>query len=317
MGFYAPDALVHEAQRRGLTVVAPDVNASAVECTVLPPRGPGDPPPGIRLGLGRILGVREDEIAALVAERERGGPFSSLVDLASRAGAGRPALEQLAWSGACDALAGGDRRRVFWELGVASPGRRLPGGAGTQLALALDTGPAPALAALGDRDRMVADYATTGLTTGPHPLALERDRLAARGVASTADLPAIADRESLWIAGLVLARQRPSTASGVCFVLIEDEHGTANLILPPAVYDRHRAIVRTEPLLVAAGILERHPAAGGGVNILCHALERYERAGLTATTTTLHSGEPEPDPQLSDFRAVAPPIQSFATGRRR
>ncbi|HEX3617142.1 MAG TPA: PHP domain-containing protein, partial [Solirubrobacteraceae bacterium] len=98
MGFYPPDSLVHEAQRRGLEVLAPDVNASDVECTI-------DAEGRVVVGLGYIRGVRRTEIEALVAERERSGPFASLSELASRAGAGAPALDLLAWSGACDALA--------------------------------------------------------------------------------------------------------------------------------------------------------------------------------------------------------------------
>ncbi len=99
MGFYPPDALVHEAQRRGIPVHPPDVNTSAVGCTVTADGA-------VRLGLGHVLGVRCEEVEALVAEREAGGPFRSLADLAARAGAGRPSLERLAWSGSADALAG-------------------------------------------------------------------------------------------------------------------------------------------------------------------------------------------------------------------
>ena len=115
MGFYASDTLVHEAQRKGIELLAPDVNASEVECTVAAPAavaatGPGAPEPGaaggsVRLGLGYVSGVRAEEVEALVAARQEGGPFRSLADLASRAGAGRPSLEKLAWAGACDSLA--------------------------------------------------------------------------------------------------------------------------------------------------------------------------------------------------------------------
>ena len=135
MGFYPPDALTHEAQRRGIEVLAPDVNASAVGCTVVDPPG-GGAAGAVRLGLGYVLGVRADEVAALVAAREAEGPFRSLDDLASRAGAGRPALEQLAWSGACDALVtGGGRgrrapRRARPAHGAVAPGRRGPAAGG-------------------------------------------------------------------------------------------------------------------------------------------------------------------------------------------
>src|SRR4051812_39381310 len=100
MGFYASDTLSHEAQRRGIELRGPDVNASQVLCTV----EQIEPVPAVRIGLGYVMGVREDEVRALVAARAEGGPFASLADLASRAGAGRPALDRLAWAGACDAL---------------------------------------------------------------------------------------------------------------------------------------------------------------------------------------------------------------------
>ena len=134
MGFYPPDALIHEAQRRGIEVMAPDVNESEAECDmVLAPKD--DPAHGpVRVGLGYIRGVREQDVKHLIAARRRGGRFRNLSDLASRAGAGAPALELLAWSGACDALVSGEaqsrarngaaRRIALWQLGVATPGRQ-------------------------------------------------------------------------------------------------------------------------------------------------------------------------------------------------
>ena len=181
MGFYPSDALIHEAQRRGIEVLAPDVNASGVGCTV------GDASAAVRLGLGYVLGVRADEVAALVAAREAGGAFRSLDDLASRAGAGRAALEQLAWSGACDGLAAADaavppraaRRVALWRLGIAAPPRQLA--EGTQLALPLDLPAAPRLRALDRWSAMLADYATTTVSIGDHPLGLLRVELDGEG----------------------------------------------------------------------------------------------------------------------------------------
>ena len=135
----------------------------------------------MRLGLGFVLGVREDEVKALVAAREEGGPFRSLADLASRAGAGRPSLDRLAWAGACDSLTGGSsehaRRTALWQLGVAAPGERLL--EGTQLSLPLEVPDAPALRPLTPWESMIGDYATTGLTLGPHPMQLLRPSLRA------------------------------------------------------------------------------------------------------------------------------------------
>ncbi len=302
MGFYPPDALVHEAQRRGLTILPPDVNASEVECTVEQVE-----PHVVRIGLGYVRGVQQADAEALVAARTAGGPFRDLGELAARAGAGRPALELLAWAGACDRLAGGDRRVALWRLGVATPGRRVP--QGTQLALGLELPDAPGLNKLGSWGELLADYDTTGLTARSHPLAQLRRTLPI-GVAASRDLPRIDHGTRVQVAGMVVARQRPGTASGVVFMLLEDEHGTINLIVPPKLYERSRLTVRSEPLVLAAGRLERHPAAGGGINVL---VERIEP--LAAPDRTL--AEVQEIAPVDDFRAVAPAVMSFAQGRRR
>ncbi len=181
---------------------------------------------------------------------------------------------------------------------------------------------------------MLADYATTGLTTAAHPLALLRGRLAERGAVTSADLGRITHGRGVRVAGLVVARQRPGTASGIVFMLLEDEHGTINLVVPPQVYERHRLAVRTEPLVVAEGLLERHPAAGGGINVLVRrlvALQTDERVGaevkdfspldlreLERAMEERDAGRIAAGGGASDgFRAVAPPVMSFAQGRRR
>jgi error-prone DNA polymerase len=302
MGFYPPDALVHEAQRRGLTILPPDVNASAVDCTV-----EGVDPGTVRIGLGYVRGVQRQDAEALVAARQAGGPFRDLGELSARAGAGRPALELLAWSGACDQLAGGDRRVALWRLGVATPGKRVA--QGTQLALGLDLPQAPRLQRLGAWGELLADYDATGLTARSHPLAQLRPALPAAVVASR-DLPGINHGARVQVAGMVVARQRPGTASGVVFMLLEDEHGTINLIVPPWLYERSRLTVRTEPLVLAAGRLERHPAAGGGINVLVERIDPLHAPSDTLAEVT------ELTP-ADDFRAVAPAVISFAQGRRR
>jgi len=321
MGFYPPDALAHEAQRRGIELLPADVNASAVECRV-------EAEGRVRLGLGYVHGVRGDEVAALVAARAAGGPFTGVEDLAARAGAGRPALEQLAWSGACDALEPGGRRAALWQLGVAAPGRRAAGGA-TQLALPLDLPAPPALAELGGWETLLADYDTTGLTLGAHPLALLRPELPADAVTSTV-LETLPHGARVRVGGLVVARQRPGTARGVVFMLLEDEHGTINLIVPPAVYERHRPVVRTEPLVIAEGRLERFAAAGGAINVLVRSIAALAAPGLPLAEVkdfslldegVRRAAEAEAEARAAaaggDFRAVAPPAMSFAQGRRR
>ncbi len=329
MGFYPPDALVHEAQRRGLAILPPDVNASAVECTVeaVPRAGEHETAGTVRIGLGYVRGVQRADAEALVAARASGGPFRDLGELAARAGAGRPALELLAWAGACDHVDPahpGDRRVALWRLGVATPGRRVP--QGTQLALGLELPDAPRLQRLGAWGELLADYDTTGLTARSHPLAQLRPALP-RGVAASRELPQIAHGARVRVAGMVVARQRPGTASGVVFMLLEDEHGTINLIVPPKLYERSRLTVRTEPLVLAAGRLERHPAAGGGINVLVERIDSLPAPDRVLAEVTdlppLDEAErrrvaAEPGAGAADdFRAVAPAVMSFAQGRRR
>jgi error-prone DNA polymerase len=340
MGFYPPDALVHEAQRRGIEVLAPDVNESGVECEMEVTAGAGDTGEGgcVRIGLGYIRGVRSDEVGALVAAREAAGRFRTLSDLASRAGAGSPALELLAWSGACDSLVGAGgaedlaaadggstRRLALWQLGVATPGRGVPGG--VQLALPLDLPVPPQLRELTRWQSMLADYSTAGLTVHSHPMELLRERLPA-GTACSGDLERLDHGQRIRIGGLVVARQRPGTAGGVVFVLLEDEFGTINLIIPPKVYERYRLTVRTEPLMLVEGKLERFAAAGGAINVL------VDKVGAVAAPDQLVAqvkdfsmldeqvriGLAEQEAEIAEaeeFRAVAPPVMSFASGRRR
>jgi error-prone DNA polymerase len=367
MGFYAPDTLAHEAQRKGIELAPPDVNASEVECTV----ETLGPPARVRIGVGYVLGVRRDEVEALVATRRKGGPFRSLADLASRAGSGRPSLEKLAWAGACDALAvpgasaessgrasarlsdrasahspapgasaessgrlSSARRAALWQLGVAAPGERVADG--TQLALPLEVPAAPELRALNPWEGMVADYATTSLTLGPHPLALLRPSLT--GTVTCRDLEDLPHEARVRIGGLVVARQRPGTAKGIVFILLEDEFGTINLIVPPPVYERHRLTVRSEPLVLAEGRLEKLPIAGGAINIYVRDLRPLvapdqdaagviELAERRAAAAAAAAGAEGPDRATApsaaavaagaDFRGVAPAVQSFASGRRR
>jgi error-prone DNA polymerase len=275
------------------------------------------------------------EVAELVAERERGGAFASLGELAARAGAGRGTLEQLAWSGACDGLVRADgatagstdarRRLALWQLGVAAPGRTAHGD--TQLALPLELPEAPRLRALSRWQRLLADYATSGVTVGDHVLGALRPRLTAPMLTTSAQLERMPHGCAVTVAGLVIARQRPGTAKGTMFLLFEDEWGTINLIVPKRVYEHHRQLARAEPLLLARGRLER---AEGVLNVIVEelaALERFLSGGAVdeqelaarARVHQLPEREPSPgDAEVgSSMRAVAPPVQSFAAGRRR
>jgi error-prone DNA polymerase len=318
----------------------------------------------VRIGLGYVRGVRQQEVRQLVDTRREGGHFRGLTDLASRAGTASPSLELLAWSGACDSLVEGagsgsdsgssgtgatrapgmasaSRRIALWQLGVATPGHSVPGG--TQLALPLELPAPPPLRSLSSWETMLADYSSAGLTTRTHPLALLRERLPA-DVVTSAQLATLRHGSRVRVGGMVVARQRPGTANGIVFILLEDEEGTINLIVPAKLYERERLIVRTEPLMLAGGKLERHPAAGGAINVLVDhlaaiaapdqiladvkdfsMLDEQVRLGRLAQEAARqrHEGaesreaSSDDEANAEDFRAVAPPVLSFASGRRR
>jgi error-prone DNA polymerase len=346
MGFYAPDSLVHEAENRGIAIHKLDVNASQVRCTVQDG--------GVRLGLGYVKGAASAEMQALVDEREHNGRYASLGELAGRAGCRRGTLEQLAWSGACDGLIEGnaqmgvpegtraegrtqaDRRAALWQLGLAARAEPTDAGEGTQLALPLELPAAPRLRPLGRWQRLIADYSTSGVTVGEHAIAILRERLTVSMLATSAQLPRLPSGCQVAVAGLVIARQRPGTAKGTMFLLFEDEFGTVNLIVSKAVYERHRHLARAEPLLLARGTLER---AEGVVNVIVRELAPLERflpggveeegQAVTARVRRLRRREGPAAPEVggeeevesgevgSSMRAAAPPVQSFAMGRRR
>jgi error-prone DNA polymerase len=327
MGFYPPDSLVHEAQRRGIRIAPVDANRSQVLCHVETPRA-AEVRGGlvVRIGLGYVKGVRKEEMESLVKERERDGVYCGVADLASRSGAGLGSLERLAWAGALDGIpvgSGGERREALWRVGVSANG-----GGGrdrSQLALPIEPPEPPPLAPLGDWGKLIADYRSTGIALDKHPLRLLRPGLDP-AIARSADLERIEDGATVEVAGMVVARQRPETAKGIVFMLFEDESGTVNLIVPTRVYDRHRALVRSAPLLWARGRLERRE---GATNVLVAEVRALERAAIRepdprreAPEAPVRRERTEPVPDsasrrrqaVAELRAVAPVGHSF--GRR-
>ena len=228
----------------------------------------------VRIGLGYVRGVRGDEVEALVAARERRRALPQPLRSGLARRVERLSLELLAWSGACDSLAGWHAARL---VRARRGGSRSGSSAWRPPAGAFPAAPSwrcrsicprrPRCASCREWESMLADYGTTGLTVHAHPLALLRDRLPADAVTSR-DLEPLEHGARVRVGGLVVARQRPGTASGVVFVLLEDEFGTINLIVPPKIYERHRLTVRTEPLMLVEGKLERFAAAGGAINVL-------------------------------------------------
>jgi error-prone DNA polymerase len=244
----------------------------------------------VRLGLRYVKGLREDAARALVAARaER--PFVSVRDLASRAGLARDEMQTLAAIGALAPL-GGTRRANIWaaaepDLGplfshttaptvvvgtdvVGSDVARtdVAGAEPPSISIKPPTfqaglaDPAPTihgqspLREMTASERLVADYAGTGVTLGPHPMALRRAELAARGVRRALDLATGRDGERVQVAGSVIVRQRPGTAKGFVFLSLEDETGIANVIVTPGLFMRRRWTLVAEPFLLVEGILQ-------------------------------------------------------------
>src|SRR5206468_2434427 len=204
MGFYPPASLVRDAQRRGVETRPPDVNCSAARCIV--------EDGAVRVGLSMVRSVSEEEAETLVADRERQGPFRTIRELVQRVALDRHALEALAESGACDCF-GLKRRELLWQLGLVPGSRSVPGSGGEerQLALPLDpTVETPALPEPTVWELMLADYRTTSISVGVHPLELMRPHLPA-GTLSTEELSGRPHGTNVAVAGMVVARQRPAT----------------------------------------------------------------------------------------------------------
>ncbi len=223
-------------------------------------RGEGRRQPSLRLGLGLVKGLKAQAAARIVAARAA-APFASTEDLARRAALDRGDLAALA---AADALAGlaGHRRAALWEtLAVDAP---------TRLALPAAPEAAPALAAPREGEEIAADYAALGLTLRRHPLALLRERLARRRIASAEQVMAARHGQTIRAAGIVTCRQRPATASGVIFVTLEDETGYVNLVVWSDLAERRRRELLGARLLAVRGQVQKE---GLVVHVLARELE--------------------------------------------
>jgi error-prone DNA polymerase len=160
----------------------------------------------------------------------------------------------------------------------------------------------------------VADYRATGISVREHPLAQLRAGLTARGLVSTADLHDLPDGTPIAIAGLAVARQRPASAKGIVFLLVEDEFGMVNLVLFAQVYEAHRLLARTEPLLEVHGRLERRDR---NINVVVESLYPVGRPGRPAIAPPVRQPVPGLEREAMDaMRVAAPGAHHFAQGRR-
>jgi len=275
MGFYSIDALGRDAMRNGIEMRLPDINLSDVWCTVERETGNGKrETSALRVGLGFVRHWSEETAMATVEERERNGPFKSVGDFIRRAPATlkRTAIEALMWVGGCDSF-GLTRRELLWQVGLCLPPKASRSGDGRgrrQLELALNH-PHEQLhfGGLAAHERLLAEYATLGFSASGHPLSLVRNALPS-DLTLNRDLDKLKAGTTCLVAGLVVARQRPETAKGTVFLLVEDETGMTNVIVRTDVYDRYRAAIRGEPFVLVRGKLAKDD---GTVNVLAEKVE--------------------------------------------
>jgi error-prone DNA polymerase len=253
MGFYSPAVLVKDAQRHGLRVKPMDVQVSAWACTIEPE---ADGSLSLRLGLGYAKGLRKRSVDAIAGCREEGGPFQSAEDIVARVPClNRKELTLLARVGALNNLDGiAHRRDALWQVERAG---KLEGPLLRQTSeLLREEFTSLPLHQMNAEERLIADYAGTGLTVGKHPMAYRREHLRREHILSAADLRARRDGEFVRTAGCVIARQRPGTAMGFIFLSMEDETGIANIIVTPDLYEREKLVVTRSKFILAEGSLQ-------------------------------------------------------------
>ncbi|MBK19760.1 MAG: error-prone DNA polymerase [Rhodospirillaceae bacterium] len=251
MGFYAPAQIVRDARDHGVTVRPVDVNYSEWDCTLEPDR---ENFPALRLGFRQIKGLKPTDAEALLKARKAGNarPFSSPEDLWLRSDLQPSALERLAKADSYGSV-GLSRRQALWEVRRIKPG---------QLPLFAETGeniiePEVSLPIMKPGEEVSHDYAAIRLSLKHHPLELLRDRLTHEGVITNDLLAKTENGQQVTVAGLVITRQRPGTASGVIFATLEDETGIANVIIWPKLFERYRKETLASRLLCVTGELQR------------------------------------------------------------
>jgi error-prone DNA polymerase len=253
MGFYSPAVLVKDAQRHGLRIKPIDVQSSDWPCTV---EHEVDDSLSLRIGLGYAKGFARQQAEAIVTARLNDGPFTSVDDLAQRVPTlTRSHLARLAQIGALNQLEGiRHRRDALWQIERAGkPEGPLLRHAAASL---LEDSRALPLEQMNIDERLVADYAGTGLTVGKHPMFYRRAELRRANILSAAELHLCRDGQQVRAAGCVIARQRPGTAKGFIFISMEDETGIANVIVTPDIYERNRLTVTRGKFLLVEGALQ-------------------------------------------------------------
>jgi error-prone DNA polymerase len=254
MGFYAPAQIVRDAREHGVEVLPVDVNLSGWD-NALEQDGSRESRIALRLGLRQIDGFPEAAAARIVAARAEGGPFRDVRELKERAGLSPALVERLA-SADCLGSLGLSRRQALWEARSLIAAPELPLFAAMTSRGEGEEAQKTVLPAMPLSEEVVADYQTQRLSLKAHPLAFLRADLAERGFVRAADLRQRKERSAVQVAGVVLIRQRPGSAKGVCFITLEDESGVVNLVIWPDLMARQRKVIMGARLMEVRGRVE-------------------------------------------------------------
>ncbi|MEE8450563.1 MAG: OB-fold nucleic acid binding domain-containing protein, partial [Thermoguttaceae bacterium] len=260
MGFYAPPQLVRNARDHGVDVRPIDVNHSDWDCTL-----EGGPAISLRLGFNMLHGLASAHARQIEHARD-GRPFRSMDDFARRTGLSRSVLSRLAGADVFGSLEL-NRREALWHA-LDQDQEELP--LFDQCSKPHATDAKVDLPRLSEAEEVLADYRTAGLSLKAHPLEFLRAELDAMEVVAAEALKDWPIDRPIRVAGIVLVRQRPGTAKGITFVTLEDETGTANLIIRPGVWRRYRRAAMGATLLLAHGRLQRQ---GQIIHVLVTKLE--------------------------------------------
>ena len=275
MGFYSPSQLVQDACRHGVVIQPVDVTKSEWDCTIEPVNDRLT----LRLGLSRIKHLGHAGAVRLTTARKR-QPFNSLEDLAHRANLDKGDLQALASADALSTLIHNHRRQAAWTAGGIE--KTSPVFPSPRIREAV-----PMLRAPHAGESVCADYASTGLTLGPHPLALLRRQLESLGVVTSADIGRSQHGHYVHAAGIVTTRQSPSSANNVTFVTLEDETGNINLVVWQRLAEsQHQALVSSQ-LLGVRGQVQRE---GQVIHVIAHHLRDYTTmlGSLTTQSRDFH-----------------------------
>ncbi|WP_332654321.1 error-prone DNA polymerase [Brevundimonas sp.] len=267
MGFYAPAQIVRDAREHGVEVRHPDVNASDWDATL--EKRSRRRRRALRLGLRAIDGFKQSW-AETISEARAGRPFADLEDLRMRARLPPAALDRLAEADALGSLEL-TRRQGLWAARGAAPAATAPLFEVMGLE-ETDGRPPEALPALAPSEEVVGDYQTIRLSLKGHPVSFLRERLTRAGALAASDYPARPNGRSVAVGGVVLVRQRPGTAKGVCFMTVEDETGVANLVLWPDVFERLRPVAMGARMVLARGKVQ---TAEGVTHLVVEHLEDW------------------------------------------